>query len=111
MNGSRLDAWTRRRFGIATRGVLAAALSLAAIENGAAKKNKNTCRKLGKTCKKGGNNKKKCCGSLTCDAISFEPSTQTHCCRQFGRACSDNADCCAFLCCATEGTCTDFCAQ
>lgn len=111
MDGSRFAAWTRRRFGTLAGGMFATALGFVEREQVSAKKKKKRCRKLGKTCKKDGNNKKKCCGSLKCDTISFEPSTQTRCCRKIGQGCADNLDCCAFLCCATDGTCTDFCAQ
>jgi hypothetical protein len=110
MEASRFDAWTRRRFGIFAGGTLATGLGLTEHYEGTAKKKKKRCRKLGKTCKKSGN-KKKCCGSLKCDTISFEPSTHTRCCRKIGQGCADSIDCCALLCCATDGTCTDFCAQ
>jgi hypothetical protein len=110
MDGLRFDIWTRRRVGIAAGGAFPALLGLTARNDGTAKKKKKRCRKLGKTCKTNGN-RKKCCGSLKCDAISFEPNTQTRCCRKIGQACSDNTDCCALLCCATDGTCTDVCAQ
>lgn len=110
MDGSRFDAWTRRRVGLVSGIALATALGLVAREEGAAKKNKKKCRKLGKTCQKSGN-KKKCCGSLKCDTISFEPSTQTRCCRTIGKACAKNIDCCDQLCCDLDGTCTDSCAQ
>lgn len=95
MDGSRFDAWTRRRVGIASGFALTTTLGLVAREDGAAKKNK----------------KKKCCGSLKCDTISFEPSTQTRCCRTIGKACAKNIDCCDQLCCDLDGACTDFCQQ
>jgi hypothetical protein len=41
MDDGRFDAWTRRRFGLATGGLLAAVLGLAAVDEGAAKKHKH----------------------------------------------------------------------
>jgi hypothetical protein len=110
MDGPHFDAWTRRRFGIAAGNAAAALLGLTPREDAVTKKAKKRCRKSGQTCKKGGK-KRKCCGSLRCDTISFEPSTQTRCCGSLGKPCTDNRNCCGALCCATDGVCTDFCAQ
>lgn len=110
MDGSYFDAWTRRRIGMVAGGVFAGALGLIERVDGAAKKRKNKkrrCRKLGKTCQK--SDKQKCCGSLKCDTISFEPSTQTRCCKTIDQPCSDNLDCCNGLCCGTAGVCQELC--
>ncbi len=111
MDGTRFDAWTRRRFGLATGGGIAALLALAAAETAEAKKRKKRkkrCRKLGRTCKPGG--KRKCCGTLKCDRISFEPNPKNRCCRKAGQPCSDDLDCCQNLCCPLPaGVCSAQC--
>jgi hypothetical protein len=112
MDDTRFDAWTRRRFGLATGGGIAALLGLAASEVAEAKKNKKKrkkrCRKLGRGCNPGG--KRKCCGKLKCDRISFEPSPKTRCCRKAGQPCGDDLDCCENLCCPLPvGVCSAQC--
>ncbi len=60
MDGSTFDAWTRRRFGLAAGGVLAA---LASLHGASAKKKRGKrCKKLCAGCKPGG--KRKCCDGL-----------------------------------------------
>jgi hypothetical protein len=111
MPNSQFDAWTRRRFGLATGGGLATLLGLVGTSIAEAKKRKKRkkrCRKLGRNCKPGG--KRKCCGTLKCDRISFEDSPKTRCCRKEGDPCADNRDCCADLCCPLpSGLCTSAC--
>ena len=75
MEETRFDAWTRRRFGLMAGSALAA---LAGWQRTDAKKKR--CKKLGASCKTGG--KRKCCGTLKCDRIAFEPSTRQRCCRR-----------------------------
>jgi hypothetical protein len=104
----RFDAWTRRRFGLAAGGLAATVLGFAGIEDAQTrKKRKKRCKKLGASCKTGG--KRRCCGTLKCDQISFEPSTKTRCCRKKDQPCADNHDCCADLCCQLSGTCGPAC--
>lgn len=108
MDGSQFDAWTRRRF--ATGGVLASLITLGSLSEAETKKKKRKkrCRKLGKVCKTSGNkNKKKCCGSLKCDTVAPEVSTQTHCCRALGSSCTGEFDCCGGFCCNDE--CVEVC--
>jgi Chaperone of endosialidase len=108
MDDTRFDAWTRRRFGFAAGGLAAAVLGLAGSEDAQTKKkNKKRCKKLGAGCKPGG--KRKCCGTLRCDQISFEPSPKTRCCRKEGDPCGDHLHCCDNLCCQDSGLCGTFC--
>jgi hypothetical protein len=50
-----LDAWTRRRFGLAAAGVVATLLGIRALDDTAAKKgnnkNKKGCKKKGRKCR------------------------------------------------------------
>lgn len=111
MDGTRFDAWTRRRFGMASGGALAGLLGLSLLESEAAKKhgnhkhknknknkNKNKkkkkkCRKLGQSCDTSVK-KKKCCNSAQlCSTVKGQGS-QTFCCKQVSQSCSDSDDCC-----------------
>jgi hypothetical protein len=104
MDDARFDAWTRRRFGLAAGGLAATALGLAGMENAQTrKKRKKRCRKLGAGCTSGG--KRRCCGTLRCDRISFEDSPRTRCCRAEDQPCADHHDCCENLCCQPSGVC------
>jgi hypothetical protein len=55
MEGSRFDAWTRRRFGLAAAGGVATLLGLGARDDTAAKKGKNKnkkgCKKKSRKCR------------------------------------------------------------
>lgn len=104
MEEARFDAWTRRRFGLMAGGALAA---LAGWQGTDAKKKKKRCKKLGASCKTGG--KRRCCGTLKCDHISFEPSPKTRCCRKKDQPCADSNDCCDGLCCQLSGSCGPAC--
>lgn len=112
MDELRFDAWTRRRFGMAAGGGIATLFTLAAAKDAVATKNKKKrkmrCRKLGRACQPGG--KRTCCGKLTCDRISFEPSPKTRCCRKAGQPCGGDLDCCDNLCCPLPGgLCSPIC--
>lgn len=108
MDDARFDAWTRRRFGLAAGGVAATVLGLAGIgEAQTKKKRKKRCKTLGAGCMPGG--KRRCCGSLRCDRISFSASSKTRCCRKRDQPCADSDECCAGLCCQLSGTCGPAC--
>ena len=92
MDGPEFDAWTRRRFGLATGGALAALAGFG--ETGAAskkskKRKKKRCRKHLQTCKPGG--KRKCCGKLRCDFHSGNSLEQEVCCKTSGQSCEEFA--------------------
>jgi hypothetical protein len=111
------DAWTRRRFGLATGGGIAALLGLAATEIAGAKKNgkkrKKRCRKLGTFCKPG--SKRTCCGKLKCNRESSVNPAKTVCCKAEGKSCSPlptEPECCGELsCCGLPGNeiCSPIC--
>ena len=61
MDGNRFDAWTRRRFGLATAGALAALLARHHPHDTEAGRR---CLRKGRVC---ANTSKRCCGKLTCD--------------------------------------------
>jgi hypothetical protein len=107
MDGPEFDAWTRRRFGLAAGGALAA---LAGIREIGAKKRKKRCKKLGATCKRRG--KRKCCGQLQCDATGFASQLPTVCCKTQGKPCGNERDCCDGLgCCGSPTVCSPLCAS
>jgi hypothetical protein len=103
MDGPDFDAWTRRRFGLATGSVLAALAGFGEMEV-ASKKNrkrkKKRCRKHLQTCKPGG--KRKCCGKLRCDFHSGNSLQQEVCCKRSGQSCEKIFDCCFPLGCDEE---------
>jgi hypothetical protein len=116
MDGLQFDAWTRRRFGMAAGGGIAALLGLLERHETDAKKNKKKrkrrkkkrkkrCRNLGGICTSGG--KRKCCGELLCDRESSSDPARKVCCKTEGAACSKlppNQECCDGLdCCGPEG--------
>jgi hypothetical protein len=99
MINSRFDAWTRRRFGLATGGALAAALGLAAIDVAEAKKKKRKkrCRRINQSCKED-SKKKRCCKDLRCDEGKVVLSSLS-CCRYFQARCDSEIECCtSFKC-------------
>lgn len=112
MEEDRFDAWTRRGFGLAAVGALAA---LGGWQGTAAKKEKKKkrCKKLGASCKPGG--KRKCCGQLRCDVPDGEGAQHEVCCKSAGKPCNpDNpetdSECCgALFCCFTTATCVSIC--
>ena len=109
MQKSPFDIWTRRRFGLATGGGLAALLGLGAGEVEAKKtKKRKRCRKLGRTCKPEG--KRTCCGKLQCDATGFGGELPRVCCKRKGKPCADERDCCSGLaCCGSPAVCSPTC--
>jgi hypothetical protein len=93
MRNSRFDLWTRRRFGLATGGLAASLLAVAASGDAEArKKRRKRCKKAGKTC--GG--KRKCCRRFRCaPAGETETSLVKRCCKDaMGASCRSSADCC-----------------
>lgn len=110
MDETRFDAWTRRRFGLAAGGIAAlpGLFGPGIAHAGKGKKQrKKRCKKLGAGCKPGG--KRRCCGSLKCDRIHFDPSPKTRCCRRKDQPCAGHDDCCAGLCCQASGVCGSEC--
>ena len=108
MDGSRFDAWTRRRFGLAVGGL---AGSLLGIVGGGSddlaakqKKKKKRCRKLGQSCREGG--KRACCAKrgLSCQPFEVtQPNSARRCCRRGKEPCTDSGECCSGEC--TDGRC------
>jgi hypothetical protein len=100
MDGSKFDAWTRRRVGLATGGAAAALFGLtrdgdiAARKRGKKKRTrkKNRCLRLGRSCQPGG---RRCCGQLECDQHLVNSGGGTFCCKTLGKPCTVNDDCCA----------------
>ncbi len=115
MDGSRFDAWTRRRLSLTLGGAFASLLGLAAVGEGEArrrrrrrdrdrnekddkdkkrrrKNRKKRCIKLSKSCIQG--HSPECCGSYLCR--NFGNPTNFRCCLDAGRSCSSNRDnqCC-----------------
>ena len=106
MDGSRFDAWTRRRFGLAAGGAVGSLLVLSgsgADAGDGKKKRKKRCLALGQSCRLGG--KRKCCGKkgLSCQ-IFEESSNARRCCRKGLEPCTIDDDCCSQDC--TDGFCT-----
>jgi hypothetical protein len=111
MDGSQFDAWTRRRFGMATGGAAAAALlglmGLADVDanhknkhDGNSNKNKNKnnnnkkkCRKTGQSCDQT-QKKKKCCNKNELCAQVQGQGSGTRCCKQHNQGCKNDSDCC-----------------
>ena len=106
MNDTHFDAWTRRRFGIAASGVMAALLAATARNEMAAKRDKRKkrrrrqksrnqrCLDLHQHCRPGGGVKRHCCAGLTCDKAVALDGLLTQCCRQPQDVCTDTSDCC-----------------
>jgi hypothetical protein len=100
MGDSRFDAWTRRRFGLATGGMLATALGLGRHETTAKKHKPKKCKKseltCGKKCVKG-----ECCASDDCGGVCTcgrTTSGKTAClgvvdCKGRFTKCTKNGDC------------------
>ena len=99
MDGSRFDAWTRRRFGLAAGGVVASLFGLSQldIDDSEAKKGKKRCRNLGQNCRTGG--KRECCRKkgLSCQ-IFDEGSDARRCCRKGFEPCTGDEQCCSQSC-------------
>jgi hypothetical protein len=116
MVSSHFDAWTRRRFGLATSGAFFALLGFGQAAGAKRRKNKKRknkrrknrkCLPLGSGCVTG--SLRRCCDSATCGAIGNNGTLQTFCCQSGGLPCSIDTDCCAGLGCApTTKTCQVF---
>jgi hypothetical protein len=108
MDGPQFDAWTRRRFGLAARGLAVSAFGLAAMTQATAKKKRRRkrCKKLLATCTPGG--KRKFCGDLRCARSIFNTGTHTQCCQTEGKPCRLDVpfECCDGLACGGDSRCT-----
>lgn len=112
MDGTRFDAWTRRRFGLVTGGAIASILGLAGpgdVDAGnkkrrrrRRKKNKKTCRKIGQTCNI--NKKKQRCCKSGQDCAQVQGLDGDRCCKEANSNCKKNTDCCGTRTCK-QGTC------
>lgn len=105
MDGSRFDAWTRRRFGLAAGGAVGSLLAIVgegSDDVAAKKKKKKRCLNLGQRCRQGG--KRKCCAKkgLSCQ-IFEEGSGGRRCCRKGLESCTEDSDCCSQDC--TDNRC------
>ncbi len=115
MDGSRFDAWTRRRFGLAAGGFAGALRGLMGFDGAVAKKGKKRkrrCKRAGQGC--GSGKRRKCCKNLVCQPIEARGGAKL-CCREVGGSCSlENNVCCSGLCngiecfCKTVGGNCDF---
>src|SRR5690349_2141296 len=101
MDGSRFDAWTRRRFGLIAGGLATTLFGWTVPQVARAKKKKkhkkrSTCLPLGDVCNPSGN--RICCQSLTCKPVpAFDNSN--HCCQDvIGTPCAAPSDCCSGIC-------------
>lgn len=116
MDGSRFDAWTRRRFGVAMAGALALLFGLEASQEAdarrkrrAVRQRKRKRRKRKRKCEKPRtrcnpqNDKQLCCPGHACQIV---PELGGHrCCHMRFDPCRDNADCCGNLLCTPAGLC------
>jgi hypothetical protein len=107
MDGSRFDAWTRRRVGFVMGGGIASVLGLAQLDLAGAKNKKKKrrrrrrkrqeqeCKALRSLCAP--EEHSSCCEGLECD-VPYDLSgstTQTYCCYPLdGHPCATNRDCC-----------------
>jgi hypothetical protein len=100
MDGTRFDAWTRRRFGLAAGGMAAFVLFRDSPEAAAGKKRrkkrKKRCKRLRAGCNPGG--KRTCCGKLTCSTYSPTGEVPPRCCKQPGEPCAAFDECCSQSC-------------
>ena len=99
MDGSRFDAWTRRRFGVAAGGFAASLFSIVTCQEPAAskkkkrkrrKKRKERCLSLRVACTPEGTDP--CCDGLPCDEVLGTPGF--FCCKPPQSRCSVNQECC-----------------
>jgi hypothetical protein len=107
MDGSRFDAWTRRRFGLAAGGLAGALLGLVGRDDAVLSKKKGKkkkrCRRAGQGCTSG--KKRKCCKNLDCQSIEARGGAKL-CCREVGGSCSlETQECCSGLCNGVECFC------
>jgi hypothetical protein len=115
MDATRFDTWTRRRFGLATGSLLAAALGLGVAESVGAKHKKKHCKqsetKCGKKCVKG-----TCCPDKPCGAPGTDCACErtvegkTFCAEQhiaiLCAQCSGSGDCDSGEGCVADTQCT-----
>ena len=115
MDGSRFDAWTRRRFGSAVVGALAAVLGHAAGYDAAGKtrrhkgKRKHTkprfrnrkCEPHRTSCNPK-NERRLCCAPLACGEVPELGGH--HCCARRFQGCTQDSDCCNNTVCR-DGAC------
>jgi hypothetical protein len=98
LDGLRFDGWTRRRFGVAAGGALAALIGAGGSRHAGAdkkgKQRKKRCLKLGAPCRPGG--KRKCCHRRACEQVAMEDDPQTYCCKDNAAKCGRDEDCCGF---------------
>ena len=102
MDGSRFDAWTRRRVGLVIGGGAVSLLGPRGRDGAAAKntKRKRRCRRVQQTCRPG-HRRKRCCNTLRCEE---DPEVGgNRCCRPLRGFCAEEGDCC--------GTATIDCAE
>jgi hypothetical protein len=116
LDGTRFDAWTRRRFGLATGGAVASLLGLMNLDDAEAKKknkNKNKkknrkkkkkCKKLGQGCDITTKNKKCCSENQLCAQVQHLGGGD-FCCKPPGDSCSRDQDCCGSNICGNSGRC------
>ena len=95
MDGTRFDAWTRRRVGLAAGGMTVALLGIAGGD-AEAKKKKRRCKKLGDQCKPSGK-KKRCCKQLSCE-LELNNAGLLRCCGKPGLTCGSGPECCSTIC-------------
>lgn len=113
VDGSCFDAWTRRRFSIATASAVAGLLGLGERDDALAKRKRKRKRKKPEPkpkCEKHRtrcnpkNDKELCCGSLACGIVPELGGH--HCCRQRYGDCQEDSDCCAnTVCVGSPGFC------
>ena len=119
MDGSRFDAWTRRRFGLAAGGALGALLGLgerADASHGRCKHvlegcspsgdRRRCCKSEGLQCRRGDDGLNRCCrkGGAPCREGSQQKCCSGDCrngtcfCKGVGQPCGENSHCCSFRC-------------
>lgn len=107
MDGSRFDAWTRRKFGIVVGGFAAALLALGSTDEGDARKRRRKrrkrCKRLRAGCTPGG--KRTCCGELICSTYSATGEVPPRCCKPPREPCAAFDECCSQFC--FEDACLD----
>ncbi|MFN8590208.1 MAG: hypothetical protein U0031_02020 [Thermomicrobiales bacterium] len=92
MDGAVFDRWTRRRFGLAAGGMVAALTRRGEPDDTVARKRRKIrCKRLGDRCTPG--SKRKCCKDLKCD-LTFASSPDAVCCKQEGEICQADGECC-----------------
>jgi CelD/BcsL family acetyltransferase involved in cellulose biosynthesis len=110
MDAIRFDRFARSFTGASSRralvqGVATTAMGLAALrlsEEAEAKKHhkrKKRCKKLGQSCRRGG--QRRCCQGAICDDFALD---RFRCCKADGESCIVDSECCAKEC--FDGVCT-----